>query len=397
MIEKLDRLTWTTRSALERHLLQGIGITYRNYLRNVAMWVTDKRVEPLDPLFTTPGYRFYDLDSDRADALEEHSFDVKDTDSRKVLGTVKVRYSSMPPTFARVDKGVERGKNNARFPIMADHNGIVVMREGRQIDVVGRGGWLSVNNDDRYWGCEIDVPATLDEEMAITTSKQRVILSDRTWTLLKEAGVQANIQALRKRYDEEKARARTKREEESSEQKASEQAMAAGDKFSSEKTPDTPERRQKSQEAFDREAERRANESGMPREQVERQLEAETKANPYRIEQESHKGAPFFRVEQVGPQKVLYLNTAHRFYKDVYAGPDSSQRMRSALELVLFAIGTAEIDAEGDRLTFYETERGVWSARLNVALAQFENIDSPQEERPVEDEQEADVTEPVEA
>jgi len=92
-------------------------------------------------------------------------------------------------------------------------------------------------------------------------------------------------------------------------------------------------------------------------------------------------GAPFFRVEQVGPQKVLYLNTAHRFYKDVYAGPDSSPRLRAGLEVVLFAIGACEIGAEGDRQTFYETERGAWSARLNIALAQLEKIDPAAEER----------------
>ncbi len=94
---------------------------------------------------------------------------------------------------------------------------------------------------------------------------------------------------------------------------------------------------------------------------------------------------------------MLYLNAAHRFYKDVYAGPESTPRMRSALEVVLFSIGTAEIDAEGDRLMFYETERALWSTRLNVALAQLENIDAPQEERPADDEQEADVAESVEA
>jgi hypothetical protein len=209
--------------------------------------------------------------------------------------------------------------------------------------------------------------------------------------------VLANIKVLRSRYDEEKAKARAKREEEDGQQKASEQAMAATDKFTADKTPDTPERRQKSQEAFEREVERRTEESGVPRDQVERQLEVETQENPYRVQPESLKGAPFFRVEQVGPQKVLYLNSAHRFYQDVYAGLDSSPRMRSALEVVLFAIGSAEIDAEDDRLVFYETERGVWSTRLNLALAQLENIDSAQEERADVAEQQADVAEPVEA
>jgi len=386
VIDKLDRLSWKTKTNLERRLLQGVGITYRNFLRHTGIWVGEKRVIAVDPLFTTPGCRFYDLDSDRAEALEDHSFEVKDPDTRKPIGTVKVRYSSMPPTFARVDKSVERGKNNARFEIIAEHNGIIVMREGRQIDVVSQRPWLSVNNDDRYWGCEIDLPATLDEEMSITTSKQRVILSERMWTLMREQGVLANIAALRRRYDDEKAKARTKREREGEREtgkpRDSERAMGASDRFRTEKTPETPERTQKSEAALEREIERRTAESGVAQEQVKRQVEEETKKNPYKVVEESLKGAPFFRVEQVGPQKVLYLNTAHRFYRDVYAGDDSTPRLRAALEIVLFAIGVGEIDAEDDRLTFYETERGAWSTRLDLALAQLAKIDSGVEIRP---------------
>lgn len=380
LIEKLDRLSWKTRNGLERHLLQGIGITYRNFLRHTGIWVGDKRVEPLDPLFTTPGSRFYDLDEDRAEALEDQSFEVKDPDTRKSVGTVKVRYSSIPPSFARVDKSVERGKNNPRFEILADHNGIIVMREGRQIDVVSQRPWLSVNNDDRYWGCEIDLPATLDEEMSITTSKQRVILSERIWNLLKEKGVLANIAVLRRRYDDEKAKARVRREEVMTAQ-ASGKAMTAAEKFRTEKAPETPERRQKSQQALEREVDRRAEGSGVDRETVKKQVEREVQQTPYKVSEESMKGAPFFRVEQVGPQKVLYLNTAHRFYRDVYAGPESTSRLRSALEIVLFSIGVGEVDAEVDRLLFYETERGAWSTQLEIALAQFEKIEAVEEVR----------------
>jgi hypothetical protein len=380
LIEKLDRLSWKTRTGLERHLLQGIGVTYRNFLRHTGIWVGDKRVEPVDPLFTTPGYRFYDLDEERAEALEDQSFEVKDPDTRKSIGTVKVRYSSIPPSFARVDKSVERGKNNARFEILADHNGIIVMREGRQIDVVHQRPWLSVNNDDRYWGCEIDLPATLDEEMSITTSKQRVILSERIWNLLQEKGVLANIVALRKRYDEEKAEARTKREKNASAQAAG-QAMAASEKFRTDKAPETPERRQKSEQALEREIDRRTDESGVDRETVKAKVEQEVRETPYKIAEESLKGAPFFRVEQVGPQKVLHLNKAHRFYRDIYGGPESTPRLRAAIQVVLFSFGVGEIDADGDRLLFLETERGAWSARLENALAQFETIDAADEVR----------------
>jgi hypothetical protein len=386
LIEKLDRLSWKTRIALERHLLQGIGVTYRNFVRHTGIWVGDKRVEPVDPLFTTPGYRFYDLDEDRAEALEDQSFEVKDPDTRKSLGTVKVRYSSIPPSFARVDKNVERGKNNARFEILADHNGIVVMREGRQIDVVSQRPWLSVNNDDRYWGCEVDLPATLDEEMSITTSKQRVILSERIWNLLKEKGVLANIAALRRRYDDEKAKAKAKREKRASAQTAG-QAMAAAEKFRTDKAPETAERRKKSEQAVEREVDRRAEDSGVDRETVKVQVEEEVRETPYKIAEESLKGAPFFRVEQIGPQKVLYLNTAHRFYRDVYAGQESTPRLRAAIQIVLFTFGVGEVDAEGDRLLFLQTERGAWSTRLENALAQFEKLDAADEVRETDEDQ----------
>jgi hypothetical protein len=254
------------------------------------------------------------------------------------------------------------------------------MREGRQIDVVSQRPWLSVNNDDRYWGCEIDLPATLDEEMSITTSKQRVILSERVWNLLQEKGVLANIAALRKRYDDEKAKARAKREKRASAQTAG-QAMAEAEKFRTDKAPETQERRQKSEQAVEREIDRRAEGSGVDREAVKTQVEEEVRETPYKIAEESLKGAPFFRVEQLGPQKVLYLNTAHRFYRDIYAGQESTPRLRAAIQIVLFTFGVGEIDAEGDRLLFLETERGAWSARLENALAQFEKLDAADEVR----------------
>ena len=90
----------------------------------------------------------------------------------------------------------------------------------------------------------------------------------------------------------------------------------------------------------------------------------------------------FFRVEQVGDQKVLYLNTEHRFYLDVYTGPESTPRLRACLEIVLFVIGECEIDAEpgSSRQLFYKVERGEWSKGLDIALDRLEQIDSVDED-----------------
>lgn len=378
LIDKLDRVKPKTTAALEPMLLQNFGVTYRNYLRHTGLFVNNKQVDPVDPLFITPGFRFYDLDEDRAEPLEAHSFDVRDPNTRKVTGTVRVRYSYMPPTFARADKTKPGGSRNlnARFGIMDANNGLIITRQGRQIDVIPRGEHLKVNNDDRYWGCEIDMPATLDEEMSITTSKQQIVLSDRMWELLREHGVFQNIRALRKRYDDEKAKDTARSEEDEALARSSEQAMAEAEKFRSRKPTETQEQRERSKRLFDLEVERRARASGLPPEEIEPQLEAEAEKRPYKVEDESMPGAPFFRVEPRGGQKVLYLNTAHTFYQKVYAGPESTPRLRAALEVLLFVIGAAELDADGEKKTFYEIERGVWSQDLHAALTTLERIDS---------------------
>jgi hypothetical protein len=91
-------------------------------------------------------------------------------------------------------------------------------------------------------------------------------------------------------------------------------------------------------------------------------------------------GAPFFRMVQMGGQKVLYLNQAHRFYTDVYAGEKSNPAVRSALEVLLFVIGDCELDSGGDRRLFYQTERAEWSTRFNVALDRLSDSEADDNE-----------------
>ena len=88
---------------------------------------------------------------------------------------------------------------------------------------------------------------------------------------------------------------------------------------------------------------------------------------PFVIEFESLEGAPFYRVEQYGPQVRVWINRRHRFYTDIYNSADA--RLRSALELMLLTLGTCEVESEGDRELFYSVERTEWSRRLETALA----------------------------
>ena len=50
--------------------------------------------------------------------------------------------------------------------------------------------------------------------------------------------------------------------------------------------------------------------------------------------------------------------------------------MKASLELLLFVMGEAELDANPDRRRFYESERAEWSRVLNTALDRLHEIDA---------------------
>ena len=78
----------------------------------------------------TPGFRFYDTDADRAQALDPVRIEVKGDDGKEVKGVMEVRFSYLPATFGSLDKRKQAvGKNqNARFHVMKEYNGILFYR-----------------------------------------------------------------------------------------------------------------------------------------------------------------------------------------------------------------------------------------------------------------------------
>jgi hypothetical protein len=233
VIENIDRISYRTTQNLREFFLQHFGVTYRNVIREMRLFVDGKKVDAIDPLFITPGARFYDIDEDHAEALPPMNIEVKDRETKESAGVIKVRFSYMPPTFLRVpeDKLKGRGKNNPRFPIRKENNGIIVLRAGRQIDVArSQCPWTTFQNNDRYIGIEVDFPPTLDEEFSITTSKQQVVLSPRMWDILEENGVYDAINQLRRRFAKDSKAVEVERDAEDGE-RASEAAMEAAQKY----------------------------------------------------------------------------------------------------------------------------------------------------------------------
>jgi hypothetical protein len=310
-----------------------------------------------------------------AEELEPMQFDIRTEDSDQT-GMVRMRFSYMAPKFQEGSK--------ERLQIMKANNAyLIVTRAGRQIDLIKQTQYgkedhnITLINYDRNWAIELDFDPVLDKEFGITVNKQQVTLSESVWQVLANHGIPTIVKQLRKRGDvaRESLKAAKLREETEGQERESESTMREAEKFVRRQQKPSVEKEQKATEKVVKEAEKEAEKGGRPVEQLVRELIAKVEKHPYKIEFDSHPSAPFFRPEQWGAQKRIYINTAHRFFSDVYNGPDATPRMQAALELLLFVLGVCELDAIGEGQHFYENERIEWSKQLNSVLTLLDKKD----------------------
>jgi hypothetical protein len=377
--ENLDRVEPKLQDRLRNELVTQLGVIYRNYLVATPMTVDGVNVEPCDPLFLTEGFRYFDVDDDRAIELPGAVVDVKDKTTGEVIGVMRVRYARMPATFFRLPdfKHTNKpGKNtNLRLEIADANHGIIFCRNGRQIDVIRPPrNMRSLNaTTDRFWAVEVDFDATLDEFFSITTSKQQVRPDDSIWDILKDkAQMFAVIGEMMSAYKKDAATIAAEMEQAKAAKRASVEAIEGAEKFRTTKAPDnTPEREKEAEDNLDRESRKRAARAGVQPETVKRDLEGAREGATHAVDTEDMPGAAFFRCSQEGGTRVLYLNVAHPFYTELYAAPGSTPRSRAGLEVLLWVLGNAEVDAEpeSDRRKFYGRERvSVWSPTLADSL-----------------------------
>jgi hypothetical protein len=383
-MDKLDKLTWKMINPLSDNLMEHFGVVYHKLRGQFELFVNSKRVEPIDPLFITPGYRWYDLDADRAKALDPLRIEVKDKDTRAVIGRINVRFSYMPPTFGSVDKTkAAAGKNaNARFDILKEYNGFIIARMGRIIEVVRHYDTTTFQNNDRYIKIEVDFDASLDEEFNVPTSKQRIDVSERVWELLKQNGIEKALTQLRRKFKEEKSTLADEQDKDKAGKRASEQAMEEVAKIGNiVPLPVAEKRAEQGRKRLEQEAEKRAAETGTTTEQAQREIEAELAGKPYKVAKRSLPGGAFFEVEQIGGTKVLWLNTASRFFQEIHSGPSSTPAVRAALEILLFSIGDRAMEGRDEVKAFYAHEIPEWSRKLEYALAHLaQSMASQQDE-----------------
>jgi len=389
LIEKIDRLSKSTFNALKKHLSLETGITYRNYLRSVNILIDGDMTEPVDPLFITDGFRFYDENDLRAEPLPSIELNVPNSMTKK-NGTIKVRFSYMPygfldkkgnPTETEDIVGdddadpQEKRSKSKRLTVRKHNTGIIFLRKGRQIDVVdSRCPWTKFQNNDRYVGVEVDFSPELDEDFSITTSKQQIVAADRIWNILRDNGVYESISNMRRRYEKEAEEAKWKKENEItvSPEKRDEFAedlmkQSAFD-FELDKESLPTHVKKEGEENFEKKVKKLAEETDVPEELIRESLQGQVTSKPYKLSYFDEEEGPFYRAEQVGGQVVIYLNKAHKFYTVLYNNPKTSALLKNALAMIIFVLGHSELRVTDEKRRWYKIERNAWSIKLDTTL-----------------------------
>ncbi len=374
VLEDLDRLKkkrgWSKASDISAKLLKQFGVIYRNIIPSNRIFVNDQEVQIVDPLFLMESGRFYDENPIMAVPVATPRFETETADGKK--GFVKVRASWLPANFQVTNPNEDpiKAKSNNRFPIMKEYNGLLICRAGRQIDCLRSFPWGTFVNYDRNIKIEIDFDPELDEFFGMTTAKQQIEIDGSMWSRLETAGVLNLFKELRVVYmaSREKLAAKLEKMKGTEGPRSSEEAMLASEKYKTRTKEPSPEKVEKAEEKLRAEAARRSERTGKPLEQVLEDVRQQTRSHPYKVEFEAIPEGPFYIPNRIGLQKKLIINTTHPFYSHLYDSPDSTPGIRSALEVLLFAIADGELGAEGDFELFYKTARKYWSERLEKAL-----------------------------
>jgi hypothetical protein len=378
VLEDPDRLRklsgWIQAQTLQAKLLSHFGVIYRHWIPERKILVDGVTAQAVDPLFLMEYARLFDETPIRAQRVEARTLEVETT--RGTKGTISIRASVLPPNFQLVDpseygaKG-KRPKNNKRWEIMRDFNGLLICRQRRQIDCIPP-RWTKFQTYDANIKIEIDFDPELDEFFGMTTAKQQIVIEDEMWEKLQHKGKNGGalvdlVEDLRRRFDDlqKELKAKSENKANTDEPRPSVTAMEESAKYKGTVAEPTPAQQQEAQRNLEHAAKQRADATGEPPEQALQELAQETVKKRWEIEFAAIAEGPFYRPRRLGEQKRLVINTDHPFYTKIY---DAAPEVRGALEVMLLVLAERELEVKDEAETFYRAERQRWSERLRHAL-----------------------------
>lgn len=417
-----DRLRFRTPANLKEHLLEDFGITYRYLLAGserdaqftdlprVELVVEGKRVEPVDPLFLTPGCAHY-LAPEEGGALKtlERSIPVRyvqEADGSLRLQKVKspedlkhpglIAAGAIDVVIARFPVGfVEQGKDKSpvahrRLQIRKPRRGMSFVRAGREIDVAdvfpktpreeanNLGKWPMLQSYAYNWGVEVRFSPAFDEPLGIGNDKQTVRPTEDFWRLLAEDEID---KALMKENDWQREERRVPPKVTPSDTPTeAELAMTAAEAAQGTKLKVPDHAKKDASENLQSEAVKRAaakSPTGAATQkdvdEALRALEMEQKRRKFHVDYVDDPNGPFYTPEWLGEVVVVKINRSHIFYQALYGQLlelRGGEMAKQALDVVLLMLAKAELRTESeDMKIFYETQRrSIWSPGIEPAL-----------------------------
>ncbi len=196
-----DRMTWKGSRATLKNTGWLLGRIHRRFIADKSLSIRllggevgeleENFVRINDPMYLTPAPHLpvpfnakpmfdylYSVDVEVEVGGERH--------------TVNTRYSLAKPETVDMAGNVQRG-DTAYGKDAAENIGVSVMRAGREL-MLDRSWTIQYDPRDRWWGCEVEFPAELDEIFGVTNNKQAATvfneLSGLEWKELAEAGEQ---------------------------------------------------------------------------------------------------------------------------------------------------------------------------------------------------------------
>ncbi len=385
-VSRCDQLTWKqTKPYVEHSWVLGRIYRYYMWTKGVRIFVNNRLIEPVDPLYLNPKSRHsgatpYGPPIDIPIPVIDPALVEKAEDEEKILKVnVQVRLSRLPVNWMADELKVNRNQRK-----IYEHTQMSVLRVDRELELAFRKLFgVGEEDPDNWWGGEIHIPTVLDDAFGVTNNKQGVHPKHYVREILKEA-LWPIVTELRAKIVTERREERRKRK--GGEPSEVEKRLAEAEKFLGavrEVTVD-PSYQKQVEEELQRFAAKHAREGEDPEQAYERVMKS-----PYLVEFIDQPEGPFYRVETYGTKIVLLINKRHEFYSKLWeplgaatgapaaglgdpakAAPDGGTP-QDAVAMMLAAIARVEVEFRGREQgeEWFKEVRQRWSSPLQTFLA----------------------------
>ncbi len=460
-----DRLTYSQASNLKEHLLDDFGVTYRYMLPRyeadpetkrqkmiapgrINLYVEDKPVEAIDPLFLMPGTRYYlppdKEDPEKGGAWETFGhgnndgriFAVKyfiDPETRgkklawlrtdeeldaakqdpivKAIGYIHIRVSRMPVGFVDGTIGAKKAKSTPylRFDVRQSRRGVSFVRADREIETLdafprtahdkasGLGEWPHISTYAYHYAMEVRFDPELDEAFGVAHDKQTVRPCDDFWRIMTSEGIELD-KAVRveEKYQTDQRDRTLRKEKEPAITDPAKTAPAANAAEAASRSLGEPKkvvshRAAEAKRLFDEATKKRAEHNKESIDVARKAIEDEANRKRFAIEFFESEGGVFYKPSLGnGAQRVAMINKSHPFYRVFYTAVAEigNPIARQTVDLLLLTLANGELTATEEVAEMYEVQReSKWSQFLKVGLKKLEDTEPHREEENVNEEE----------